>query len=92
MSPRDYRATHGLPLTEGYVILGPDGEPCGWTLGLDRPRGFLQAGAALAHPRHFRPGAVAVDPAGRRWRAKGGNDDEGGTLWVPEDSIVPFDP
>jgi hypothetical protein len=79
MSPSEYRTSRGLSPIEGFVILGPDdGAPCGWTLGLDHPRGFLQAGAALAHPPQFRPGG-----AGKRWLATGGNDDEGAALWVP---------
>jgi hypothetical protein len=71
MTAHEYRSTRGLPLAEGYVILGPDdAEPCGWTLALDRPR-------------DFRPGAVALDATGKRWRATGGNADEGAARWVP---------
>lgn len=72
---RDYRTTRGLSLTAGYVIHGPDGQPCGWTLGLDRPR-------------DYRPGCIAEDATGKRWLAWGGNADDGAALWVEEETVL----
>ena len=66
----EWRSTQDEPRASTGVVLIYEGRAYGWK-------------NALRDPHHERPGAVAVDPAGKMWMATGGNYEDGALTWVP---------
>ncbi|WP_323144904.1 hypothetical protein [Massilia phyllosphaerae] len=40
----------------------------------------------LRNPEHWRPGCVAVDEAGNTWTAVAGDEQNGASMWMPNDA------
>ncbi|MDC0948158.1 antirestriction protein ArdR [Gammaproteobacteria bacterium] len=68
MLAKQWRDAHPDHVTTGVVLFW-QGKPYGWK-------------ASLCDANHERPGAIAVDSAGNRFVAEGGDDANGAKLWV----------
>lgn len=69
---KQFRERHGFVGRGGVVVLY-NGEGQSWV-------------NELRNPEEWRPGCVAVDEAGNTWTAVAGDEQNGATMWMPNDS------